>query len=242
MAQTLAERLGFAADGRAWRSCTATTSECVTPRTRARFEALAHGPATCGSVMVPCPWFAEAARARASDPGLDLGVHLTLNAEWPHYRWGPVAGPRRACPRSLDAQGYLPRTTLEVVQRAKPEEVEIELRAQIETALAAGIDVTHLDAHMGTGFYPPFVPVYAKLAREYRAAGRSRVRPDAADARRRRPPGRRELLRGPRGRARRTPACRCSTASTRTRSTSRAGAGERTTRRRLAQLGPASTI
>jgi hypothetical protein len=131
------------------------------------FAALRSGPATCGSLMVPCPWFPEAARIAREEPGFDLGVHLTLNAEWHHYRWGPVAG-RSAVPSLLDDEGYLPRTTLEVVQRAKPAEVEIELRAQIEAALAAGVDVTHLDSHMGTVLYPPFLPIYAKLAVEYR--------------------------------------------------------------------------
>jgi predicted glycoside hydrolase/deacetylase ChbG (UPF0249 family) len=71
-------------------------------------------------------------------------------------------------PSLLDEQGYLPRTLLEVLRAAKPEHVEIELRAQIEAALAAGIDVTHLDSHMGTVLLDPFVGIYAKLAQEYR--------------------------------------------------------------------------
>jgi predicted glycoside hydrolase/deacetylase ChbG (UPF0249 family) len=71
-------------------------------------------------------------------------------------------------PSLLDEQGYLPRTQLEVLRAAKPEHVEIELRAQIETALAAGIDVTHLDSHMGTVLLDPFVDVYAKLGQEFR--------------------------------------------------------------------------
>ena len=125
------------------------------------------GAVTCGSVMVPCPWFREIADAAAADRSLDLGVHLTLTSEWAHYRWAPISTVSRAS-GLVDEQGFLPRTSLEVVQRAKPEEVEIELRAQIEMALAAGIDVTHLDAHMGTAFYPPFLPIYAKLAVDYR--------------------------------------------------------------------------
>ena len=96
-------------------------------------------------------------------------MHLTLNSEWPHYRWGPVAGRDRVA-SLLDAQGFLPRTQMEVAKNAKPEHVEIELRAQIETALAAGIDVTHLDSHMGTVLFPPFVDVYAKLAAGVSAA------------------------------------------------------------------------
>jgi hypothetical protein len=166
MGRALAERLGFAADDRVAVVHVDDLGMCHAAN-QGGFEALRNTPATCGSVMVPCGWFEEAAQIARENPQLDLGVHLTLNAEWPHYRWGPVAG-RREVPSLLDEQGYLPRTTLEVVQKAKPEEVEVELRAQIEMALASGIDVTHLDSHMGTVLFPPFLPVYAKLAVEYR--------------------------------------------------------------------------
>jgi len=163
---TLAERLGFAADERVAVVHVDDLGMCHAAN-EGGFAALRSTPATCGSIMVPCPWFQEAAQIARENPGFDLGVHLTLNAEWPHYRWGPVAG-RREVPSLVDDQGYLPRTTLEVVQRARPEEVEVELRAQIEMALAAGVDVTHLDSHMGTVLFPPFLPIYAKLAVEYR--------------------------------------------------------------------------
>ena len=166
MQPSLAERLGFAADERVAVVHVDDLGMCHAAN-EGGFEALRNTPATCGSIMVPCPWFREAARIAAENPHFDLGVHLTLNAEWPHYRWGPVAG-RREVPSLVDDQGYLPRTTLEVVQRARPEEVELELRAQIEMALAAGVDVTHLDSHMGTVLFPPFLPIYAKLAVEYR--------------------------------------------------------------------------
>ncbi len=163
----LAERLGFAATDRVAVVHADDIGMCHAANDGA-FEALEQGVVTCGSIMVPCPWFPEAAaRARANPGAYDLGVHLTLNSEWPHYRWGPVAG-RRAVPSLLDDEGYLPRTALEVAQRAKPAEVETELRAQIEAALAAGIDVTHLDSHMGTAFFPPFLDSYAKLAQEFR--------------------------------------------------------------------------
>ncbi|MEB2344122.1 MAG: polysaccharide deacetylase family protein [Deltaproteobacteria bacterium] len=174
---SLAERLGFAAGDRVIVLHADDIGMCHAANAGA-FEAMESGAVTCGSLMVPCPWFPGAAeRARANPGAYDLGVHLTLNAEWSRYRWGPVAG-RRAVPSLVDAEGYLPRTSLEVAQRARPEEVEIELRAQIETALAAGIDVTHLDAHMGTAFFPPFVEIYAKLAREFRIPALA-VRPDA---------------------------------------------------------------
>lgn len=131
------------------------------------FEALANGPATCGSLMVPCPWFAEAATWATDGRDVDLGVHLTLNAEYDAYRWGPVAG-RSAVPSLVDDAGHLFRTSRETVKQATVEDVETELRAQIDTALAAGVDVTHLDSHMGTVMHPKFVDVYLGLAREYR--------------------------------------------------------------------------
>ncbi len=162
----LAEQLGFAPDARVAVVHADDIGMCHSANEGA-FEALENGPATCGSVMVPCPWFAEAAAWIRERPGLDIGVHLTLNAEWAHYRWGPVAG-RSAVPSLLDDEGFLPRTVPEVHANARPEEVEVELRAQIDAALEAGIDVTHLDSHMGTVLMPPLSEVYVRLAEEYR--------------------------------------------------------------------------
>jgi predicted glycoside hydrolase/deacetylase ChbG (UPF0249 family) len=142
------------------------------------FQALRRGPATCGSLMVPCPAFPEAAELARASPGIDLGVHLTLNAEWPGFRWGPVAGAAEV-PSLLEADGTFLRTTRETLERAQPEHVESELRAQIERALTAGIDLTHLDAHMGTALLPPLGTIYAKLARDYRLPVFA-VRPDEA--------------------------------------------------------------
>jgi len=177
MGGTLAQRLGFGADERIAIVHCDDIGMCHAANQGA-FEALRSGPATCGSLMVPCAGFSEAAELARASPRLDLGVHLTLNAEWPGYRWGPVAG-AEAVPSLVDDQGCLPRTTGETLTRARPEHVEIELRAQIERALAAGIDVTHLDAHMGTALLPPFGTIYAALARDYRLPVFA-VRPDPA--------------------------------------------------------------
>jgi predicted glycoside hydrolase/deacetylase ChbG (UPF0249 family) len=165
MPPTLAERLGFRASDRVAVVHVDDVGMSHAANEGA-FQALADGPATCGSVMVPCPWFAEAAARARRSPRHDLGVHLVLNSEFASYRWGPVAG-RAAVPSLLDEAGFLPRTTLETVRRARPEEVELELRAQVERALDAGIDVTHLDSHMGTCFFPPFLEIYARLARDF---------------------------------------------------------------------------
>jgi predicted glycoside hydrolase/deacetylase ChbG (UPF0249 family) len=122
------------------------------------------GCATCGSVMVPCPAFDEFARIARERRDLDLGVHLTLNAEYESHRWGPLCDD---VPGLVSSDGGMWRTTAEVVERATPEEVERELRAQVETALEAGLDVTHLDSHMGTVMHHRFVEVYARLVRDY---------------------------------------------------------------------------
>ena len=127
-------------------------------------QALA-GSATCGSIMVPCPAFGEVAEIARERPDLDLGVHLTLNAEYETYRWGPVCDD---VPSLVSPDGGMWRTTAETVEHATPEEVDRELRAQVDMALEAGIDVTHLDSHMGTVIDPRFVEVYASLARDYR--------------------------------------------------------------------------
>lgn len=165
---SLSERLGFGSDQRlAVVHCDDIGMSHAA--NDGAFQALESGPATCGSVMVPCPWFEGAAERARANPELDLGVHLTLNCEYPTYRWGPVSG-RTAVPSLCAPDGGMWRTVDEVAAHARPDEVAVELRAQIEKALDAGIDVTHIDAHMGTAFLPPFLPIYAELAAEFRLA------------------------------------------------------------------------
>lgn len=124
------------------------------------------GTISAGSVMVPCPWFSEVAAAAAADGSLDVGVHLTLNSEQQWYRWGPVSQPPRSAGLT-DDDGYLWRTVAEVRANAHPDAVEAEWRAQIDRALAAGIDVTHLDAHMGSALAPEWCDRYVAVGDEY---------------------------------------------------------------------------
>lgn len=132
------------------------------------FVELSHaGTVTSGSVMVPCPWFPELAELAAADSRLDVGVHLTLNAEKPHYRWRSVSDASSAS-GLLDPDGYLWRSVAQVRAHAHPEAVEAEWRAQIERALQAGIDVTHLDAHMGSALAPEWCDRFVALGVEYR--------------------------------------------------------------------------
>lgn len=118
---------------------------------RATFEALERGWITSSSILVPCPWFPEVAAWARAHPDADLGIHLAVNSEWTTLRWPPLSG-RAAVPSLLAADGYMLLDEDAVVSRARPEEVERELGAQIDFAKAAGVRLTHLDSHMATLF------------------------------------------------------------------------------------------
>lgn len=134
---------------------------------RATFEALEKGWISSSSILVPCPWFPEVVRWARDHPEADLGIHLALNSEWTSFRWRPLS-PDRDVPSLLDPDGYLPLVETTVAARAKPEEVERELRAQVDRARAAGIQLSHLDSHMGALFQTaPLVSVYRRLGEAY---------------------------------------------------------------------------
>ncbi|HUO04670.1 MAG TPA: polysaccharide deacetylase family protein [Candidatus Binataceae bacterium] len=142
---------------------------------------LTEGLFTSSTILTTCPWFEEAADFAHSQPEADLGVHLTLNAEWDRYKWGPVLG-KKAVPSLCDERGYLWKSVIEVFEHDKLDEVEAELRAQIDKALAAGIDVTHLDSHMGPlHFQIDYHRIYLRLARDYRLPIRIAMRGQMRD-------------------------------------------------------------
>ena len=120
------------------------------------------------SVMVPCSWFDEAVDILKDNSQISVGVHLTLNAEWKNYRWGPVAG-LSAVPTLVDSLGnFFPSRATFFANNPKLDEVELELRAQIEMALKAGLKVSYLDYHMGTAVdNMEMRKIVEKLAAEY---------------------------------------------------------------------------
>ena len=129
---------------------------------RAIHRAMTVGIATGATLMVPCPAAREAA---TMCQGLPVGVHLTLTSEYPSRRWrGLTAG------ASLhDAAGFLHAAARHALARLDTEEVRAECRAQIRTALAWGVDVTHLDAHMNVmQARADLFEVYLDLAEEFR--------------------------------------------------------------------------
>jgi predicted glycoside hydrolase/deacetylase ChbG (UPF0249 family) len=140
---------------------------------QATFAALDRKAVSAASIMIPCPWLTEVAAYAKAHPGADLGLHLTLNSEWKTYRWGPVT-PRAQVPSLLDPDGYLEPHfpgepgTYEVIKHAKPDEVEREIRAQVERAEQMGIHPTHLDSHVGALYSrPELFAVLLKVAHEY---------------------------------------------------------------------------
>jgi len=125
------------------------------------YESLRAGVATSAGLVVPGPWAREAA---ASYRGEDVGVHLTLNAEYDLYRWGPLTH----APSLLDGEGGFPRTLVDLWEHADLDEVHKECRAQVERAIYWGFDVSHLSAHMAAlELRPEFFDVALQLANDF---------------------------------------------------------------------------
>lgn len=124
--------------------------------------ALREGVATSAGLQVPCPW----ARGAAADHmGDDVGVALTVNAEYDVYRWGPVTH----APSLLGGDGGFPTTPADLWEHADVGETRRECRAQLERAVLWGFDPTHLSAHLNAlCARPEFFDVYLELAIEYR--------------------------------------------------------------------------
>ena len=135
----------------------------------ASFLAMKTGPVNSASIMMPCPWVTEVAEFAQKNPSADLGLHLTMTNEWKHMNWGPVASKDKV-PSLINEFGFLYDNCLSFGQKAKVEEAEIELRAQIDQAIEMGIRPTHLDTHMGCLVFnsPELFEVYLKLGREYK--------------------------------------------------------------------------
>jgi len=161
----LAQRLGYAKDAKLLiiHADDLGVSHSVNAASVAAFE---KGMVNSGSIMVPCPWFPEIANYSKAKPEVDLGLHLTLTAEWETYKWGPVT-PIAAVPNLVNEQGFLYDNCADVVRKVSVESIEKELRAQVDRALAFGVNVSHLDSHMGCLFNPKYFETYLKVGRDY---------------------------------------------------------------------------
>lgn len=121
------------------------------------------GLISSGATMVPSSWFPKVASFCRQTPKIDMGVHLTLTSEWDNYRWSPIS----TCLESsglIDDDGYFYHSTEDVHKFGKPEAVQVEIKTQVDRALKAGIDISHIDTHMLTVAHPKFIPAYVQLA------------------------------------------------------------------------------
>lgn len=165
-AQSLAEKLGYEKDAKLLivHADDIGVSHSVNTATIKAFE---ESGITSASIMVPCPWFPEIAAYAKENPKFDFGLHLTLTAEWKNYRWGGVLSAKEI-PSLLDGNGFFYATAEEVALKADPKEVELEIRAQVDRAIAFGVKPTHLDSHMGSLFSTPALfQVYLKVGASY---------------------------------------------------------------------------
>lgn len=125
-------------------------------------------------LMVPTPWFLEAVQLLKENPGLDVGIHLTLTCEWSNLKWRPLT-PAKSI---VDSNGYFfpmvwpnpnfpPGCSIHEA-KWKLQDIERELRAQIELALKHVPRISHLSDHMGfTSLDPKIKQLVETLAREY---------------------------------------------------------------------------
>jgi predicted glycoside hydrolase/deacetylase ChbG (UPF0249 family) len=163
----ITERLGFSPDARLL-IVNADDFGLCSEQNLAIIEGFQSGILSSASLMVPCHGFEEACGYTTRYPETDLGIHLTLTSEWDTYRWGPVLDPRKV-PSLVDSTACFPKTRAALFSFCKAEDAEAELRAQIERALALGVDLTHLNSHMFVlhSARADLQKVYLKLARDY---------------------------------------------------------------------------
>lgn len=111
-------------------------------------QCFSRGILTCVGLIVPAPWFEEAARMARGHPDWGVGVHLAVNGEWRDYRWKPVL-PYNLVPSLVDEDGFFYQTT-EAFLAANPrlDEVDKELRAQMDRAIKRGLNIQYIDTHM----------------------------------------------------------------------------------------------
>lgn len=177
---SLVERLGFAKDAQVL-IINADDFGMNHATNKGTERALKAGAVTSATIMTPCPWFLEAADFARKNPQANLGVHTTLTSEWGKYKWGPVLGCSEV-PGLCTEMGYFFEDVFSIYGIGAIDEAEREVRAQVKKALDAGVDVTHIDSHMGAMQYSPdyferFIRIAADLNLPCRLAGRDMLEP-----------------------------------------------------------------
>ena len=129
-------------------------------------KSVEEGICNSASVMMPCGWVTPWRDWLKDNPDFCNGLHITLTSEWGRYRWPPLSSINET-PGLYDADGYMHRGVLAVAANSNPEEVRTEILAQLNMARRMGMDITHLDTHMGTMFArPDFTQLYVQIGIE----------------------------------------------------------------------------
>lgn len=163
--QTYAEKLGFPRDAKVL-ILHVDDAGMSFDSNQGVIQAMEKGVANSVSVMMPCPWVPGFVHYLKQHPNVDAGLHLTLTSEWKDYRWTPLLG-KKTTPGLVDTEGALWPSVEEVVKNATADEVEAEIRAQLDRARSMGFEPSHLDSHMGTLFATPeFLQRYIKVGVE----------------------------------------------------------------------------
>jgi predicted glycoside hydrolase/deacetylase ChbG (UPF0249 family) len=126
-----------------------------------------NGTISSGAIMMPCPWAKTAAEFCKTHPGVDMGVHATLTAEWANYRWRPLSTVDPSTGMT-DADGFLWHSSEEAQANGDQEAVMVELQTQVRLAHEWGVNATHMDTHMGTVAHPKFIPAYVQTGMQNR--------------------------------------------------------------------------
>jgi hopanoid biosynthesis associated protein HpnK len=129
------------------------------------------GILTSATLMANGAAFDDAVERAKANPTLGIGCHLVLTG-------GFAVAPREEVPSLADPDGRLPKSLGNLVARVssgrvRTEEIETELRAQIEKIRRAGIEPSHLDTHKHTHVHPRVMNALGRVAREF---GITRVR------------------------------------------------------------------
>lgn len=168
-AQNLAAQLGYKPDARLLivhaddAGLSQATNEAI-------HDAFTQEVITSSSIIVNAPWYPGIAAYWQENPNEDFGIHLTLTSEWHHFKWGSIA-PDTEVPSLLTDQGYFYATHAEAVENIAVDDVEQELRAQIEKVRSMGLQPTHFDSHMAVLYAnEALYELYLRLGREYRVA------------------------------------------------------------------------
>jgi predicted glycoside hydrolase/deacetylase ChbG (UPF0249 family) len=160
------ERLGYSADTKLL-IIHADDLAMAHSKNVATFKSMKEGVVTSASVMMPCPWVLEVLELDSAHPEADLGIHITLTAEWKHYKWGPLSG-KDEVPSLVTAAGYFHDNVPDFAAAAKIDEIEREVRAQVEYAKKLGLEFSHFDGHMNSMTATDEIKeLYVRLGNEY---------------------------------------------------------------------------